>query len=160
MTDCGICHKAGYLAGCENSEIELSHIVDTKCKITRDSGNAVRCTCTRSAADLTAFNGRPGLRPTRCQRALVRVIAAAQVLYANRISTYDNGSCGVRALAELILRPSWSTVATSSELVATVEHNDSESHRLLSECTIRAASRMKMTDDSSCGVRSSAELIL
>ena len=93
------------------------HFVDTKCKITRDSGNAVRCTCTRSAADLTAFNGRPGLRPTRCQRALVRVIAAAQVLYANRISTYDNGSCGVRALAELILRQSWSTVATGSELV-------------------------------------------
>ena len=72
----------------------------------------------------------------------------------------ESGSSGVRALAELILRPSWSTVATGSELVATVEHNDSESHRLLSECMIRAASRMKMTDDSSCGVRSSAELIL
>ena len=29
------------------------------------------------AADLAAFNSRPGLRPTRCQCALVRVIAAA-----------------------------------------------------------------------------------
>ena len=54
-------------------------------------------------ADLAAFNGGPGLRPTRCQCALVRVIAVAHPLYANRISTDIHGSCGVRALAELIL---------------------------------------------------------
>ena len=53
--------------------------------------------------DQTAFNGRPGLRPTRCQCPLVRVIAAAHLLYANCISIHDDGSCGVRALAELIL---------------------------------------------------------
>ena len=54
-------------------------------------------------ADLPAFNGCPGLQPTRCRCALVRVIAAAHLLYANHISTDDHGSCGVRAPVELIL---------------------------------------------------------
>ena len=81
----------------------LAHIVAPESKIPRIREMQLSAHAPASPADLATFNGRCGLRPTRCQCALVRVIATARLLNATRISTVDNGSCGVRALAELIL---------------------------------------------------------
>ena len=84
--------------GHENDHLVKPQVAKSRVLVLQLSAHAPAFT-----VDQTAFNGRPGLRPTRCQCALVRVIAAAHLLYANRISTHDDGSCGVRALAELIL---------------------------------------------------------
>ena len=65
-----------------------------------------------------------------------------------------------RQRPELILWPLRSTIATSSELVANVRQNKSELHRLLSEPVLCVDSGVPTMDYGSCGVGSSAELIL